>query len=61
MVTTVGSSDGSKNTGVIRFENGLPKDKFFGFKSQTIEEDVDFVASLGIISFDRSCVAIFNI
>jgi hypothetical protein len=57
----VGSSDGSKNTGVIRFENGFPKDKFFGFNTQVIEEDIESLASLGIISYDRSCVATFNV
>ena len=57
-----GQKQGSSSTGVLRYETGLEGkefESFYGFKSQSQEDDVLNLASLGLINYDRECLDLF--
>ena len=55
----MGPKQGSRSTGIIRYELTSGLESFFGFKSQATDDDVLTLASLGVIKYDRACFNLF--
>ena len=55
-MTNIGPNRGSKNSGNERFDVNDTFDTFFGFRSQSTDDSVVTLASLGIVKYDKACL-----